>query len=356
MANNDKFGVLARTTELIEKHLQYTDDWDTLSGDPSHCDNCAGNIAELEKRYKTAEGELISFIKSKTRETQTLGDLTQLYRDSCKSFGEGLGKRLSLIKSKTVRIPFSAVEKLDHAVKKGFHWTPSQCSLMEELDNVLNFDGCFCTISVDCPTDTDALAALVLIKHLSGIGSNHLLFGLRNVFNSGCSAAITTSSWEGRSLIGYFTKEEEFGDGGDFKAQINCDFVNAFADRIAYFLANTNSDNPEYFSCEHFKELIYKRVLEAYFCFLPKPLQVFHTITRLVDLAGKAVITDTLINEQGLDFNLNCDILTERKSITGITYELNKTGLTSLFDTLEALGLSDMPGVKIVAEKVKQVA
>ena len=362
----DKYGVLKHLREVIEEHLQLDPKQTPMHfGEiPQACRGCTDQTENIKASYAEAEKSMIDFIRTQSKPINDANSILELFSISCRAFGI-IGHRYDLLEKKVKGDVKADDVLLSEAVREGVDY--GRCQLADVVIDSLDDDFIFFNhdtidrmvssaygYAYDYATDAPALMAVYLMRHFQKIKAtpNYCLIS-SNFDGSSCANVITDQSWKNRSLIGHNVYEVDSMPFGEFKSELNMDFISIFTDKLDGIL--TVYDD---FSVESLKTVLYKVAVRAYFgCIEDINFnRIYAAVDRAISIhAENPVITweKRCECENPMFIGWDSIFLNASGFMSGITYALNVTGLTQFVELIEALGLESQPGFQSIAEKIK---
>jgi len=374
MRDKDKFGILKHTRELIEKHLQ----WDPertpmVFGEIPHaCKGCTDQTDHIKTGYGAAEKSMIDFIRVQSRPITDADSILELFATSCRAFAI-IGHRYDLLERKLKGEEKADDVRLSEAVREGVDYNSSNLGISLSSMDCNGFDGfggiggmgisfdridtlvesAYCS-EFNYTSDANALLAIYLLNHFQKAGQSPDLCYLSNyLYPFSCADDLIGREWNGRSIIGFCSEDEEDFPPIGFQQRLNLDFTKIFTDKLDILFAKSDD-----FAADSLKELLYCVAVQTYFGSLREGNvhRLYAVIDEVIGLhmAGKA-ITEEHTNHRGYkNYIGGSAVVLKRKDIkNGTTYELNTVGLTQFVELIEALGLEAQPGFRSIADKIK---
>ena len=372
----DKFGILKHTRELIEKHLQLDPERTPMVfGEiPHSCKGCTDQTDHIKKGYEAAEKSMIDFIRTKSKPITDVDGVLELFAVSCRAFAI-LGHRYDLlikkikgnVRADDVRLSEAVRECVDYSGSNlGITLSDMDCSGFDGIGGIggmgISFDkidsmveSAYCN-EFNYTSDANALLAVYLLNHFQKTGQSPDLCYLSNyLYPFSCADELIGREWNGRSIIGFCSEDEEEFPPVGFQSKLNLDFTKIFTEKLDILFAKSDD-----FAADSLKELLYCMAVQTYFGSLREGNvhRLYAVIDEIIGLhtAGKA-ITEEHTNHRGYRNYIGGSalLLTKKDIKSGTTYELNTAGLTQFVELIEALGLEAQPGFRAIAGKMKSL-
>ena len=376
----DRYGILKHATKQM---VNITFLKDIKKG------KCEVALSALDKEYEAVLREMLTYIRQQVNgsEVKTAHDLLVVFRDSCHAIG-GIMTRAELIAKPLVRKLETASDRA--AFKNAIIEQDCSTKGFDDFDDWISGDS-DCTIANDTAysayyyaddvwENAEIFATLPFLEYLEKNKLTKRYINMGNIFweNDSCVPAVIKNVpiWAKRHpLLGYVGKWEDEDDGINpprrmrgieeiehYKVKINTHFVKIFVDRLMQFYDANDINNPEFYTVMELRRITHKRVFAEFAedCRFDTPhiLQGLRWLLDTADKTGGVIPEDASENVNFRTAPLSNDAVVYRDTMrSGITYTLNKDGLSLLVDIVEALRIADvLPGFDGIANRIRSLA
>lgn len=341
MNRTEGYGILKKSTELLGKM------------DIGIADQRSKRLS-LQMLYKTAESELLTYIKKQVAQVTSLKSLTDAFVDAC--FGLGaLGMRQDLIHRKLVEASKSGQEALQEAIEKdtqtkqptwgdGLPFSEGEPDYLNAY-NLSNeaYESYPYLISSDA--NKKALSFVFLLYYVQEYSCDFdLTVAAMDLQYNSCFKVISNKYWAERCLAGYFSDEGTYNNEG-----ANHEFLSIFGQAFRNLLDKSK----DYFEALQIKQFLHEQIIKVYADSNgATPLEVYVEIEKLMT-TNKRPKGITQADYEAALYSSTFAV-TKRYEASGLTYELNIEGLKVLAELLEALELGGLQEVNVYMGKVKR--